>query len=943
MDKEEEIDMDDLGGTMDQEFAAAIAAEIGEDNSSSSNPEEEVQDLVKTKLPTGSGDSKWVFDEAGEEGNMYALDFRTTASVSEVDKIYQKQILGTTQEEEKQFRMVQLNQTRLMNTAKDMCDMRDTLYFLARNNQILESEDRRLRDGIVRTMNSVQRKEEAVETLLCRLDQQQRELNESERYQADQEKQRLQKLAEEKVAIAAKKASMNRLPGMKKSRKKKGIRNRHIMTAVGLKVEYDDETYTFRVPWSYTFGQLLEDCVSLWRVNPANAVLEDGYDNVWPKDAVVTNSVEPTVGEVDEFEVVPRIVLIDKSVALSMFSTETLEEKRAKAAAAMVSKDFIGPLVEGLAAKSIRLRTDLAKDLGPYLIFLLVFISCLLLKRNIFNSFVWTDALKEYFMGESFPSEFKPNVNFAFRDIANSEEMYQWMHSVFYEGIFGGPNGNILIYTKLIGGLQIRTIKVKQDSCTDVFPQDYQDGLQSSDCYSAWTGDSNDEDRMPYSEFKYRTDIAGNGTLPYRYYWRKNNANAISLTSSQTRISYPPDGYYTDLPPDPDVVQKAITDFENGGFVEQGTRAVIITMLLFNPNYNIFNYVNFLFEFDQGGLVLPSMYQKTFRMDTYGESDWPIRFAFDMVYVVLIMRIYYKMTQNMQLVYLKTSSYTAYFQSSYTVFDLMIAVISTVYIILEAGNALNETKINFDITTKDYVEVGSVAAAYELGSQLVAFCAFFVVMRTFEYLSIIQSVEHLCRTIGIALPECISFSMVFGVMFYALVIMAHVVFGYASAHYNSVVESTITLAIMLLGEFDYEDLVNAEGTFAPLFFMFFNVLVVFVLLNVFIGIIADAFEAAKHIDNDPTKDYLPSAGSFADDVKILCRGTAVGLRECIPSRKKKISAKEAAEEEADNDAAGAAEKDAQVLKETLDASKAAASAKEKARQNMTGMFTNARS
>ena len=51
----------------------------------------------------------------------------------------------------------------------------------------------------------------------------------------------------------------------------------------------------------------------------------------------------------------------------------------------------------------------------------------------------------------------------------------------------------------------------------------------------------------------------------------------------------------------------------------------------------------------------------------------------------------------------------------------------------------------------------------------------------------------------------------------------------------------------------------------------------FVLLNVFVGIIADAYEAAKHIDNDPNKDYLPSAGTIFDDLNIMYTGILSGI------------------------------------------------------------------
>ena len=645
------------------------------------------------------------------------------------------------------------------------------------------------------------------------------------------------------------------------------------MRAMNLKVEFGDDVMTFRVPWDYSMRDLKADCCNVWRLDPDRFVLEDGFDNVWPLDSIVTTEVKPVIGIQDDFDESPKLVIVDKEVALSMFDRETAEEKAAKRAASMVSDVFIGPVQETLVERSIRLRFDLAKELGPYICFILVFMGCIFMKRNVYNSFVMTNAVTEYFTGESFPSEYKPNVNFCFTDIANSEEMYQWMTGVFLGGIMDGAPGRLLRYFRVIGGIHVRTIKVKEGEECEV-PSTYSEALGSGSCYTPWrtqTGNAEYEDKAPYSEINYRTDhlnpagsvkpgfpFGAHGKLGYRYYWNENHANTIPIQSSSTRLSYGPNGFYTNLPLDEDYVTAAFQEFQATSFTDSGTRAVIITVLLFNQNFNLFDHVQFLFEYDAGGQVTPTMYQKSFRMDTYGEPNWLMRFMFDFLYVWFIILLYKNIAVKIHKTYLKTSSYLVYFENPFNFLDFCIAAVSTTYIVLEAMNATNPEKKKFDITTDTYVELGAIANAYELGGQLNAFNAFLVVMRTFEYLAISEPVQHLIRTLGLAAPECVSFSIMFLIIFYAFVIMANIVFGFIDGAFASMAESSITLLIMQLGEFDYHALVEANAFYAPIFFILFNIVIVFVLLNVFVGIIADAYEAAKHIDNDMNKDYLPS-------------------------------------------------------------------------------------
>lgn len=824
------------------------------------------------------------FDEALEEGRFKGLNFNINEAVNSLESIYQTDIEAKEQEAQtSQVRWLKAR-TAAAQSVAEICDIRDDLYYLARNKQIIAKEELRLTRDIVRKMDQIHALEEQQERLLARLDQQQRELNASERYQRYKEDLRQQKIAEQ-AAEAERKAAEKKSrpagaptgkpPGKKK--KKKGGRNLKIMAAVNLRVEFGDDLRQFRVPWDYTFRDLHDDCCTLWRTPKAKFVLEDGFDNVWPEDAIVTANVEPKVGVQDDFDESPKIVLVDKTIALSMFDTETEEEKAAKRAASMTSKVFIGPQLETLEEKSIRERSTLAIELGPYLLFLIVFFGALVLKRSVVQSYVMHDALKEYFTGETFPPEYKENVAFTFKDIANSEEMYQWMNGVFYEGVFGADNGKTLTYNRPIGGLQVRTLRIGADSCE--VPSIYASGLGDKSCYAMW--DSEKSDEKSYVPFKYRNDRWGNEKMKFRYYYNEPHVNGISLTSAVTRTTYPPGGFQTNLPIDGDRVKEAFAELEANGFTDAGTRAVIITMLFFNPNYNYFDYVQFLFEFDEGGLVHPSMYQKIFRMDTYGEPNWLIRFVFDMAYCLFTFMLYKNMFVKMKLEYLRKASYVPYFTNPYNFMDTFIAAISTVYITFEFMNAFNEEKMNFKITNTKYAELGTIAEAYELGVQLNAFCAFFVVLRTFEYLAISERVAHLVRTIGVAAPECVSFTIVFTIIFFSFVLMAHSVFGFIDAGFYSMPQSIITLMIMQLGEFDYNSLVEADASFAPIFFMLYNIIIVFILLNVFIGIIGEAFEAAKHVDNDPNKQLLPYAGSIFDDLAIMRTGACIGIKQFI--------------------------------------------------------------
>lgn len=78
--------------------------------------------------------------------------------------------------------------------------------------------------------------------------------------------------------------------------------------------------------------------------------------------------------------------------------------------------------------------------------------------------------------------------------------------------------------------------------------------------------------------------------------------------------------------------------------------------------------------------------------------------------------------------------------------------------------------------------------------------------------------------------------------------------------------------------------------FAPIFFLLYNIVVVFVLLNVFIGIIGEAYGAAKE----------PFSGTMKDDIGILCKGLGVSVQSifCEPDPDGGQEEEEAAAEDA---------------------------------------------
>ena len=136
-----------------------------------------------------------------------------------------------------------------------------------------------------------------------------------------------------------------------------------------------------------------------------------------------------------------------------------------------------------------------------------------------------------------------------------------------------------------------------------------------------------------------------------------------------------------------------------------------------------------------------------------------------------------KIRLNIQNAYLDTASYMSFFTSFWNMMDIAITVLCIVYVCMELALACDTKRQNFDISTNEYTEMGQYAEQFEVSIQMNAFAALLIVLRLFEFLNISERIALLSRTISIAIPDVISFFLMFGIIFLAFVMMAHTLFG----------------------------------------------------------------------------------------------------------------------------------------------------------------------
>ena len=152
----------------------------------------------------------------------------------------------------------------------------------------------------------------------------------------------------------------------------------------------------------------------------------------------------------------------------------------------------------------------------------------------------------------------------------------------------------------------------------------------------------------------------------------------------------------------------------------------------------------------------------------------------------------------------------------------------------------------------NYTEEPEMYASFATVAQfeyfIMGFLGFVVFFTNLEFLRILRfnrRVGLLTKTVSIIGSPMLSFGVLFIVVFMAYVSFAHCVYVDKLEGYSSLMFTFVSLTEMFMGSFDIFELVDQAPFFGPIMFFTYIVLIQMILMNMFIGIICDAFAAVR--------------------------------------------------------------------------------------------------
>ncbi|KAJ5079651.1 polycystin-2 [Anaeramoeba ignava] len=471
-------------------------------------------------------------------------------------------------------------------------------------------------------------------------------------------------------------------------------------------------------------------------------------------------------------------------------------------------------------------KKKLRKELLIYLVFLALFLGYIFSQRPVETLWETTSGMTDYFFDEEFPNYF---IQKTYWDIGSFDEIYQWAKGPLANGLQGDTdltiNGRPAFYESniQIGAIRFRQARIKTGICNH--PKDY-DSFASDECFPHWKNSL--KDTKPFGS-----------PTSYSYTSQKDSNDP----SEWGKLShYEGGGYIVDIPfGDPNFTDY-IDEMINSSYLNQQTRALFVDIHLYNPNANHFLSLVAIMEVGAGGCIIPWVQYRIFRLDLYSSASDYGRLVIELIICGFVIWYSYRLVKDFLAAYRYNSKPLRFFMSVWNCVDFVNIGLFWVIIIIQIVYVIAVKIKDLDLASINFVGIGVLGKQYMNFYSIISINIFLTLMKIFKFLKLTKRMNLLWDTLSEATADLIIFLGFFIIVFLSFAVTGFVLFGPSLTEFRDLSESLFKTFEMAQGDIEYSSFRNVNRFLGLLYYVFFVFLVIFVLLNMFLAIINQAYE-----------------------------------------------------------------------------------------------------
>eukprot|EP01064_Diplonema_japonicum_P029974 TRINITY_DN4972_c0_g2_i1.p1 TRINITY_DN4972_c0_g2~~TRINITY_DN4972_c0_g2_i1.p1 ORF type:complete len:2244 (+),score=590.18 TRINITY_DN4972_c0_g2_i1:67-6798(+) len=302
-------------------------------------------------------------------------------------------------------------------------------------------------------------------------------------------------------------------------------------------------------------------------------------------------------------------------------------------------------------------------------------------------------------------------------------------------------------------------------------------------------------------------------------------------------------------------------------WIDHATRGISVEFITYNQNLDLVARFQQFVEVTAAGLLVPLHYTTTFpffNLSRHGAGY----FFLVVIFLLMILAECYSWIRHVSTSRRRyvmdsgksgiaahlTGIFAALTSDFWVLFDFVnLSLFLVAWAIRFYWMSLSFTStsvLTLDWYPKDWETVGELVVIL---SHIDAVNALLTFLKVFYFLRLNSQLNLLTKTIGMAKAELMGIVFIFLIVFIGFALMAFVAFGTILQGYRDFSTTVSSLLRMLLGDFDYHELKEQRRVFAPILFTVFNILANFLLLNMVIAVLNQAFAEVQKGKYQPGK------------------------------------------------------------------------------------------
>uniref|UniRef100_A0A7M5V0L4 Polycystic kidney disease protein 1-like 2 n=3 Tax=Clytia hemisphaerica TaxID=252671 RepID=A0A7M5V0L4_9CNID len=441
-----------------------------------------------------------------------------------------------------------------------------------------------------------------------------------------------------------------------------------------------------------------------------------------------------------------------------------------------------------------------------------------------------------------------------FEKVNSIPKFWDWSQNVFSDGLFNDYwyNGEMTRRkgfladgtSYLLGKARLRQIRVKEERCitNGMF------GLNETNC-----GGHYDED-IEASSFIFNNGSNNGSQNGYQQYWNhnENDGDFSSVYDVSGRIAtYAGSGFSVDLGKSKRETNKILNYLQKNQWLDEFTRAVVIDFTVYNTQSNFYCIVLFLMEVPANGGAFVYKRILSVRLDRYS-TDFAVFLAV-CEFSFLFLTIYYVVREIKKLRIMRMQ-YFKHWENWVEIISFGLILTSFCLLMIRLG-IVSEIKSSYFNAPDTFINFDPAALSDQFYGVTLACLSFILFIKFLKLLRFNQKISLMFRTVACASEDTKNFSISFLVITSAFSQFAYLSFMAVLADYSTILYTIKSLFSMMLGGGSFEKLTDASPIKGKIFFLAYFSFMAFILLNMFISIINDAFAIVQEALHQKRNSY----------------------------------------------------------------------------------------